>query len=452
MNMQLTIHAKGKNARNISYLLGKNPDNPFEKTMKYGKVECKFLTYEEEEVKVYYTFLADGLALVKQSDYHHLEDYINDREFSLSSIFLSNIRTTIGYVFSGTKEGVDELFDFTVSLSPIATKLPDDVLEALFAPLGFDVTIQKIETTNHFKIKSGRVVDITLRGTTSIGALFKQLFVLIPVMDNYKHYYISQDEADKLLRYGDGWLETHPKKQMITQRFVGYKKSLVQGVLEAIEQPTETEQAPIEDVKTKTPLGKLRYSKFEEVIASLGVTSVVDMGAGEGRLLELFVKNTQLQEIFACEPTIHGIERMKRLTEKLRENGKLKVEPTIVQSSLFYLDERLVGKEAMVLCEVIEHIEPERIDSVLSNLLSFYQPTYFLFSTPNYEYNEVYGLNGKFRHNDHRFEMTREEFTTFAQKHAKNNGYTVQMVGIGEEHASYGFPTQMAILTKNSEG
>lgn len=450
--MQITIHAKGKGANNLSYFFGKHPDNPFIRETKYGVVECKFLKYEENEAKVYFTFLPNGLSLIKESDYKNLEDYINDREFSLSSIFLTNIRSSIGYVLSGGKEGIEEPLSYSVSLSPISTKLPDHAIEELFAPLGYQVIISKIESDYEFEINSGRVIDLQIEKEIDIVSLFKQIFVLIPVIDNYKHYQIDQNDADKLLRYGDGWLEHHPKKNLITNRFVGYKKSLANEVIQILDQKEQNQDDVVEvktEPETKTPLGKLRYSAFSDKIRELDVSSVVDMGAGEGRLLELFVQNENLEEIFACEPTLRGIEKMKRLTEILHRKKKVKVEPTILQSSLFYQDERLVGKDALVLCEVIEHIEIERIDDVLSNLLSFYQPTYLIFSTPNYEYNDVYGLEGKFRHNDHRFEMTRNEFFDFANKHAIEQNYSLEIIGIGEEHETLGFPTQMAILKKN---
>jgi hypothetical protein len=139
---------------------------------------------------------------------------------------------------------------------------------------------------------------------------------------------------------------------------------------------------------------------------------------------------------------------MTRLISILDRKKKVHVKPSIIQSSLFYQDERLLHKDALVLCEVIEHIERERVDQVLSTILSYYQPTYFIFSTPNYEYNDIYGLEGAFRHNDHRFELTRNEFRSLVEHHAKENNYSFEIIGIGEEDEKLGFPTQMAVLKK----
>lgn len=445
--MQLTIHAKGENAGNLSYFLGKHPDRPFTRETKYGKVEAKFLHYRQNEVIFYITFHPNGLSLVKESDFHQLEDYINDREFSLSSIFLTNIRHSIGYVLSDEKEGITENMHFSVSLSPLSTRLPDHAITELFEPLGYDVSIEKIESDYTFDVDSGRVVSLTLTSQTNVVDVFRHLYVLIPIMDNYKHYDIDSNEAEKLLRFGAKWLEQHPKREFITRRFVGYRKGLANDVLSTFE-PKEKELTNNEEPEVKTPLGKLRYSAFADKVKELPIQSVVDMGAGEGRLVELLVQNEQLTEILACEPTVNGLDRMKRLISILERKKKVRVKPSIIQSSLFYRDERLLHKDALILCEVIEHIERERVDQVLSTILSYYQPTYFIFSTPNYEYNDIYGLEGALRHNDHRFELTRKEFHSLVERHANENNYSFDIIGIGEEHTELGFPTQMAVLKK----
>jgi 3' terminal RNA ribose 2'-O-methyltransferase Hen1 len=262
------------------------------------------------------------------------------------------------------------------------------------------------------------------------------------------------DDVDKLLRYGDGWLDTHPQKEWIVKRYVGYKKGLVKNALaelvtETAESTEQTDEKKDETVVAKTPLGKLRYSAFADLIAKRGITEVVDMGAGEGRLLELLVQNKNLKTILACEPTEMGLLKMRRNFEIWERKGRVKVNPEIIQSSLFYVDERLVGKECLALCEVIEHIDIDRIDDVMSIVLSKYAPKTFLMSTPNIEYNVVYELEG-FRHSDHRFEMTRTEFETFCQKHASSHGYEVSFTGIGDTHETLGQPTQLAIFTASN--
>lgn len=459
--MQLTLQAKGKQADNISHVIGKHPDNPFSKKKNDGWMELKFLKYEPEEVEFYFTYRPHGLSMLKKHNYHNLEDYINDREFSVSSIFLKSAKETIGDVLKKNHEGTDIPYEFTVEISPIATRLPEEVVRELFEPLGYTVDIEKIESEYDFSLDSGQAISLKISQTIDIQNLFKHLFVLIPVMDNYKHYSIDSDEVEKLLKLGEGWLANHPSAFFISKRFMKYRRNFLKKVMSTLEEKKkeeqendsaeEIEQAQEVEVK-KEGLGVVRYRSFAEEIVSLGIQEVVDMGAGEGRLLDLLAKESSISNIYACEPTKDGRERMYKLLDFLRDIGKVKVKDIkVLSSSLLYHDERLKHKESIVLCEVIEHINEDRIDSVMESLLGYYNPTYLLLSTPNREYNAVYDMGEKLRHSDHRFEMTRTEFQEFITKHADTYGYEVTFKGIGDTHEEYGQPTQMAILKKKGK-
>jgi 3' terminal RNA ribose 2'-O-methyltransferase Hen1 len=447
--MQITFVIQGENAGLVSYFFGKHPDNPFTRDTDFGTIEFKFIEYRDDYVKGFIAFHADGLSMVQNSEYKGLEQYINDREFALSTIFLTNVRRAIGHVLSREYENINKPYHISVELGPISTTLPDEVITQLFEPLGYETGVRRVQVDYEFDVDSGKVVSITLKNHTDVVTLFRQLYVLIPVLDNYKHYAIAKDEAEKLLRYGEGWLERHPHQYFITKRYVRYKQALVQSVLDKL--TPETLEADSDDdapLEKKIRLGELRYQEFAHQVEKLGVRQVVDMGAGEGRLLELLVQNRNLNEVIACEPSEWGLTTMHRKLSEWKRRGEVAVEPEIIQSSLFYRDERLRDKECIVLCEVIEHIDRDRVDGVMRTLLSFYRPRYLMLSTPNVEYNAVYEMGDNFRHPDHRFEMTRSEFEAFVTSHGKEHGYTVDIKGIGEAHPVYGQPTQMAILKR----
>lgn len=455
--MHITFSAKGENAGKISYFLGKNPANPFTRETKFGTVEFKYLKYSDEFVKGYLTFHPNGLSLVRDSEFAGLDSYINDREFALSTIFLSNVRQSIGHVLSYDFEGINTQFDFEVELGPLSTTLPDEIIEELFKPLGYEIEINRIQSDYNFTIDTGKVVELKLKNVSDIVAIFRHIYVLIPVIDNYKHHFISDEEVNKLLRLGDGWLANHPKNEFISKRYVGYKQSMFQNVMNELEKakdPVEESSQEDENIEVKEEklgLGVQRYKAFADKVDLLGVKEVVDMGAGEGRLIELLVKSRKLKEIIACEPTAKGRRIMRERIEKWTRRKLVNVEPTVVQSSLFYKDETLKNKECMTLCEVIEHIDPDRIDGVMDIILGYNKPKFFIISTPNFEYNVLYNMKTKFRHGDHRFEMTRQEFNDFILKHATNHGYVVEFNGIGEWNQEHGFPTQMAIMTRKDE-
>ena len=71
-------------------------------------------------------------------------------------------------------------------------------------------------------------------------------------------------------------------------------------------------------------------------------------------------------------------------------------------------------------------------------------------TTPNVEYNVKFEAlpAGKFRHRDHRFEWTREEFRAWSTRAAERFGYTVRFLPIGPEDPVLGAPTQMGVFSR----
>ena len=58
---------------------------------------------------------------------------------------------------------------------------------------------------------------MTLRITARVADVLGHLYVLLPVLDDSKHYWVGADEIDKLLRRGAAWLPEHPHRELITR-------------------------------------------------------------------------------------------------------------------------------------------------------------------------------------------------------------------------------------------
>jgi hypothetical protein len=115
-----------------------------------------------------------------------------------------------------------------------------------------------------------------------------------------------------------------------------------------------------------------------------------------------------------------------------------------------YRDKRLEDFDAASVVEVIEHLDPPRLSAFERVLFEFAKPRTVVMTTPNSEYNvkwETLGA-GKFRHPDHRFEWTRQEFQDWANGIDTQFGYTVRFLGVGPEDEQVGPPTQMVIFEK----
>jgi 3' terminal RNA ribose 2'-O-methyltransferase Hen1 len=338
----------------------------------------------------------------------------------------------------------------------------EDFLRRLFEPLGYVVT-----TTSHPLDESNaewgpsRYFTVELSATRCVSELLTHLYVLIPVLDDEKHYWVGTDEVEKLLRHGEGWLASHPERDTIARRYLRHRRSLVDDAIARLvgdEEPEIDEAGPARDAEEATlerPMS-LNEQRLATVLAALkgsGATRVVDLGCGEGRLLKLLLDERQFAEIVGMDVSYRALEiagdrlRLDRLAPKQRERVRL------IHGSLMYRDSRLTGFDAAAVVEVIEHLDPPRLAAFERVAFEFARPATLVLTTPNAEYNARWEslAAGEFRHRDHRFEWTRAQFRDWAQRTADRFGYTVRFAPVGPEDAELGSPTQMGIFTRTGE-
>lgn len=444
--MQLSIQATGKHVDVLSYLLAKNPNNIYERNENGHLVRMFFNRFEAEHVDVTFFVTPDPIELSRNNaGQYDITSYINDREFAVSSIFCSLLRTALGTALNGKPkpeyaEWVDHSFPLIITVGPIASALSDDAIRELFEPLGYKVEFTYGEAgydLDKTKKRSARMLQLS--GVATLQSALRQLYVLIPVMDNYKHYFIDQKEVEKLKRYGEGWLDDHPERTFILKQALRFKE-----IYRLVEEEPAT-QSPKAD---RQRLNDLRYDTIIERVNALPERRVViDMGAGEGKLASRLGFVPGIEMIYAVEPSER--ERFKAL-KRYEKNTEDKTfnQPISMFGSLFYVDDRLRGADVLILCEVIEHIDEDRIPKMMATLLDTYRPKALFVTTPNREYNEVYGLDSSYRHPDHRFEWTRSEFMSFCEVQAELFGYTCAFSGIGDSHPTFGEPTQLAEFTR----
>ena len=444
--MQLSVTVSGSNSDVVSYLIAKNPNNPYERDEKGFKVRLVYPIFNKEEVQFVIYVMPDPIDLVRNSsDLFDITHYINDREFAVSSLFITTIRKALGTALNGKPDEeylpwVDHPFEMELGFGPVSTDLRDQEMADLFEPMGYKVEIERGESTIREK-SSARFV--TISGRQSVQNALKHVSILIPVIDNYKHYFLDEREVEKLERYGEGWLETHPLKQMIVKRALRFNALISQS-----KYYEKKPYIPNQEESPRIRLNDLRYEAILNIIRTLPQReTIVDLGAGEGRLSVQLGFVEGVNEILSIEPSnkarLKAIERFGQVIDK---EGY--IEPQSLAGSLFYFDNRLQNKDIIILCEVIEHIDEERVPKIVATILDDYRPKTLIVTTPNQEYNVLYDMDEAMRHDDHRFEWTRAEFAQHVEAWTQNYPYQVSIQGIGEEHPTYGQPTQMAIFRR----
>jgi 3' terminal RNA ribose 2'-O-methyltransferase Hen1 len=297
---------------------------------------------------------------------------------------------------------------------------------------------------------------VTITGTKTLAELLTHLYVLIPVFDDEKHYWVGEDELEKLLAKGAGWLAAHPEKEQITRRYLKHRSNLYRPALarliedEAAGGGDDEERTEAAENLLEQPLS-LNDERHGSVLAALrasGAKSVLDLGCGEGRLLRAMLDERQFERIVGVDVSVqaHQWATQRLGYDRLPPKQRQRIE--LLHGSLIYRDGRLSGFDAAAVVEVIEHLDPPRLAAFERVLFEFARPKLIVLTTPNREYNIRWPSlpAGEFRHRDHRFEWTRAEFRVWTNRIAERFGYSVRFVPIGTEDAELGPPTQMGVF------
>lgn len=467
--MILEISTTHVPATDLGYLLHKNPSRIHQAEMTFGNAWLFFPEASEQKCTAALMIEVDPVRLVRgrqgpSGESGLLAQYVNDRPYAASSFLSSAIAEFLSTAMGGRSK---ERPDLAGQVLPLSVRIPvlpcrggEGLIRGFFEPLGYEVTVQNLQLDDQFvEWGAGHYFDVTLSGNLLLKDLLAHLYVLIPVLDNNKHYWVSQDEIQKLIRRGKGWLESHPQKDLITRRYLAHQRNLTREALSQLVDETEDpDQEAIEkdqeEEKVERPLS-LHEQRLHAVVEALkngGAHRVLDLGCGEGRLLTLLMKDKQFKEIVGMDVAISSLERARSYLKLDRLPPKQLERIKLVHGSLMYRDKRLAGYDAAALVEVIEHLDPPRLAAFVRSVFEFARPQTVVLTTPNREYNQLFvGMaEDAMRHRDHRFEWTRAEFREWATAVAEAHGYTVRIEPIGTVDEIHGSPSQMGVFTRGA--
>ena len=517
--MLLTLTTTRAPATDLGWLLHKHPAKAQTFELAFGRAHVFYSEATEQRCTAALLLDVDPIGLVRRRggplrEGFSLQQYVNDRPYVASSFMSVAIAQVYGSALGGRCTDRPELVNEAIPLEARVAVLPcrggETFLRRLFEPLGYEVLAQRHAFDAKFTDwGDSSYFTVTLRGSHRLCDTLTHLYVLIPVLDNDKHYWVGEDEVEKLLRRGEGWLASHPERDAITRRYLKHQWSLAREALarlaeedqpdpdaehvqreleeEALEAQVQIEapepaacEAVGPDVNSLAKAGlalsdatrqadaevdsgdrpergpTLNTQRLATVLAALRsceAQSVVDVGCGEGKLLRLLLEDKRFERIVGMDVSLRSLKiaaerlRLERLPPMKRQRIIL------MHGSLMYRDARLridtaTPFDAAACVEVIEHLDAPRLAAFERVLFEFARPRTVIITTPNREYNVKWETlpAGRLRHRDHRFEWTRAEFQRWAGGVAERFGYAVRFLPIGPEDATVGAPTQMGVF------
>ncbi|MFC8674923.1 3' terminal RNA ribose 2'-O-methyltransferase Hen1 [Streptomyces griseorubiginosus] len=476
--MFLTITTTGtpeRPATDLGYLLHKHPEKAQAFSTSYGRAHVLYPEADDQRCTAALLLEVDTVALVRRGKGKGrggapdaaLAQYVNDRPYAASSL----LAVALSAVFSSAMRGVCAARpELPAQARPLRIEVPalparggPALVRRLFDPLGWTVTVEPVALDAEFpEWGDSRYVRLELESAElTLAEALRHLYVLLPVLDDAKHYWVAPDEVDKLLRAGEGWLPAHPEQKLITSRYLSRRWSLTREAMERLElvRLAETDDSEVEDIdnaveadteteEKPTPLAVQRREAILDALRAAGAARVLDLGCGQGQLVQALLKDPRFTEIVGVDVSVRALTIASRRLKLDRMGERMASRVQLLQGSLAYTDKRLKGYDAAVLSEVVEHLDLPRLPALEYAVFGAARPRTVLVTTPNVEYNVRWESlpAGHVRHGDHRFEWTREEFRAWANSVAERHGYDVEFRPVGPDDPEVGPPTQMAVF------
>jgi 3' terminal RNA ribose 2'-O-methyltransferase Hen1 len=470
--MLLTITNATAPATDLGFVLYKNPAALRSVELGFGVAHAFYPEAAPERCTIALQVEVDPVALVRRSrgGPFPLAAYVNDRPYAASSFLSVALRKVFSTAMRGQCKEHPELAEAALELSARLPVLPcrggEDLLRRLFEPLGYTVTARAVPLDPHFPDwGDSPYFDVTVSAACRVQDLLGHLYVLLPVLDDDKHYWVTRDEIDKLMGSAGDWLARHPERDLIIRRYLRHQSVLAREAMTRLadedagaEQDGDgpeqagggAGQAPITPAAEHVLLRDLRAAAVLAELTRSGARRVLDLGCGDGRLIAGMLRDGQFEEITGVDTSTAALERAARRLRLDEMAPRQRARVQLLQGALTYRDQRLAGYDAAVLMEVIEHVDPGRLGALEQAVFAAAAPATVVVTTPNADHNVLYpGLEaGTMRHPDHRFEWGRTQFRAWATGVAERHGYQVRFEPVGADDPDAGPPTQLAVLSR----
>jgi 3' terminal RNA ribose 2'-O-methyltransferase Hen1 len=315
----LTISTGHRPATDLGYLLHKNPSARHSAEFGFGRAHVFYPEATGERCTVAVVVEVDPVGLTRgrrgpAGSGFSLAPYVNDRPYATSS-FMSVV---LGKVFSTAMAGRSkERPELAVQAIPLEARLPvtpcrggGEIARRLFEPLGYEVTTETIPLDPRFPAwGDSRYLDLTLTATVTLKALLGHLYVLLPVLDDDKHYWAGPDEIDKLLRRGGDWLSSHPDRELITHRYLRHDRRLAREALARLMEDGTADadasgarhDAQEEAVEQPLNLSDQRLDAVLRAILASGARRILDLGCGEGKLVRRLLREQGIERVVGMD-------------------------------------------------------------------------------------------------------------------------------------------------------
>lgn len=253
--MLLTLATNHQPTTDLGYLLHKHPNRVQSFDLSFGEAHVFYPKANEHRCVACLLLAVDPVGMVRRKgpgQSFFLDHYVNDRPYVASSFTSVVISQVFGTAMAGRCKHRPDLVTTPIWLSAQVDVLPvrggEHFLHRIFCPLSYTVEATRHPLDEQFSDwGDSPYYSVTISETKTLSELLTHLYVLIPVFDNEKHYFVGEAELEKLLAKGEGWLAQHPEKEQITRRYLKHRSSLYRQALARLDEEEQFDPGPDRD-------------------------------------------------------------------------------------------------------------------------------------------------------------------------------------------------------------
>ena len=327
--MLLTVSTTHRPATDLGFLLHKHPERVQEFSQSFGVATVFYPEASEQRCTAALLLEIDPVRLARgrgaASPGFSLGHYVNDRPYVASSLLAVSLADVFRTARAGRCPARPQLADTAIPLQITIPGLPcrggPDIAHRVFGPLGWEVVAEPIPLDEAFpEWGDSPYLHLTLTGVVRLADALNQLHVLLPALDESKHYWQGPAEVEMLLRSGEGWLSTHPERELITRRYLSHLGELTTVALARLaELDDEVDHArgrgedddAGQPEPRRTPLARQRHEAVLEELRTLGAGSVIDLGCGSGDLLRRLLESPSLTRLAGCDVSMRSLSERR---------------------------------------------------------------------------------------------------------------------------------------------
>ncbi|RYZ87395.1 MAG: hypothetical protein EOP04_11780 [Proteobacteria bacterium] len=204
--MFLSISTQHQEASDLGYLFHKHPDRVHKLDLPFGKAIVFFSELSVERSTIVLQFEVDSIGLVRGfggRDNSQVDLYVNDRPYVSSSLF----SLALGKAFRSAMNGLSKErpllaqspLPFEIYIPTLSSPNGKEAIAEYFEPLGYELVIEEsLLDAKYPEWGQGTYFQVTFRNTLTLSSLLKHLFILLPVLDGTKHYWIHHRRRSKV--------------------------------------------------------------------------------------------------------------------------------------------------------------------------------------------------------------------------------------------------------------